>query len=268
MPQKSAPNLVTPSELALYGRQSDPPATPLTSPQTIAPGSGQKALQVTPTGAVSASTSAGGAVTITNTSSTGAGLVIYSNAGASNGRLLVVRADNPGFNQSPVYVENHGTGHAVTISHNPSGLTDGQGANSNALVITSLNEQDTTVGVSGSELGKGTIKATHNKPASGGSDVNASALSLRCNGSGTAAQGIFFDAEQVGGTTGKLLNMRQNGAEKFVVYPNGEMQLAESAAPPAAVADQAIVYAKDNGAGKTQLVVRFSGGDVILATSA
>lgn len=225
-------------------------------------------LKITPTGATPASTSAGGGMNLDNTSATGAGIVVYSNRGAdAAGRLLVVRADNPAFPQSPVYVENHGTGHAVTISHNPSGLTDGQGSNSNALVITSLNENDTTLGVSGSELGKGTIKATHNKPASGGSDVNASALSLRTNGVGTAAQMIFADAEDVGGTTGKLINLRQNGVEQFVVHPHGEVQLTETAAPVAAVADRAILYAKDNGAGKTQLVARFSGGDVILATS-
>ena len=103
-------------------------------------------------------------------------------------------------------------------------------SNGNVLLVTgndysNVGPMDTTFGISGYETGKGTIKATHNRPTAGGSidDSGASVLSLRCNGAGTAAQGIFFDAEQVGGTTGKLMNFRQNGVERFVVGPDGDI---------------------------------------------
>jgi hypothetical protein len=222
------------------------------------------ALKVTQSANASGSTSVGGAVNVTNTGSTGAGVVIYSNRGAdAAGRLLVIRNDNPANPQQSVFVDHRGTGHAVNISHTGSGL------NANALLVTSTNENDTSFGISGQEVGKGTIKATHNKPPSGTPDTNASALSLRANGAGTAAQYIFADSEQVGGTTGKLVNLRQNGAEVFVVHPDGAIQMRESAAPITPAADQALIYTRDNGAGKTQVVARFAtGADVVLATQA
>jgi hypothetical protein len=92
-------------------------------------------------------------------------------------------------------------------------------SSSEALDIVSDNEQDTTLGIRGVEAGRGTIKATHDKPPSGASDVNASVLSLRTNGSGTAAQLIFSDSDF--GSTGKLFNLRQAGVDKFVVDANG-----------------------------------------------
>jgi hypothetical protein len=49
--------------------------------------------------------------------------------------------------------------------------------------------------------------------------VNASVLSMRTNGSGTAAQLIFSDSDF--GSTGKLFNLRQAGVDKFVVDANG-----------------------------------------------
>lgn len=229
----------------------------------IEPGPAEQGLTVSPRGAVPASTSTGGAVRLDNTNSSGAGLVIYSNRGAdAAGRMLVVRNDNAANPQQAVFVDHKGSGHGVNIS------STSTGTNANALLVTSTNPNDTTMGVSGTELAKGTIKVTHDKPAgAAGNDPNASALSLRTNGVGTAAQMIFGDAEDTGGTTGKLINLRQVGVEKFVVHANGEVQLTETASPVAAVADRCILYAKDNGAGKTQLVARFSGGDVILATS-
>jgi hypothetical protein len=174
------------------------------------------ALKINQNGNASASTSAGGALNVTNTNSTGAGIVVYSNRGAdAAGRLVVIRSDNVLNPQQALYVENSGSGHTMLINHKSTG------SNANALVLTSTNENDTTLGITGVELGKGTIKASHNKPPSGGNDANASALSLRCNGSGTAAQGIFFDSEQAGGTTGKLQNFRQNGIEFWVVTAAG-----------------------------------------------
>lgn len=117
-----------------------------------------------------------------------------------------------------------GSTHAVIFNR-----TGGNPVNGNVLLVTAqdlgtdADAMDSTVGISGYETGKGTVKIDHRKPVAAvtGSDGNASALSLRCNGAGTAAQGIFFDAEDAGGTTGKLLNFRQQGVEKFVVAADG-----------------------------------------------
>lgn len=122
-----------------------------------------------------------------------------------------------------------GTAHAVIFNR-----VAGNPSNGNVLLVTAgdlgtdANAMDTTVGISGYETGKGTLKVSHNKPVAAVTvtDGNASVLSLRCNGSGTAAQGIFFDAPQTGGTTGKLLNFRQDGVEKFVVNKDGRIEIS------------------------------------------
>ncbi|HVE80908.1 MAG TPA: hypothetical protein VNA68_02080 [Candidatus Dormibacteraeota bacterium] len=121
-----------------------------------------------------------------------------------------------------------GSTHGVIINR-----TAGNPSNGNVLLVTSqdlgsdANPQDTTVGISGYELGKGTVKITHRKPTAftSGSDSNASVLSLSIAGIGTAAQGIFLDAPD-GGTTGKLLNLRNNGADMLVLDAAGQLQLA------------------------------------------
>jgi hypothetical protein len=59
-------------------------------------------------------------------------------------------------------------------------------------------------------------------------------LSLRCNGTGTAAQGIFFDAED-GGTTGKILNLRNNGTEMLVLTATGQLQIPSTSAQNAGI---------------------------------
>jgi len=89
-----------------------------------------------------------------------------------------------------------------------------------------IDEAESTVWVSGSQTERGTVKISHNKPA--GSDADAAALSIDCKGTGTAAQAIFVDATE-GGTTGKLLNIRNNGSEKFVVDSNGKATAAGGA---------------------------------------
>ena len=196
---------------------------------------------------------------VDNSDATGAGVVIFSSQGATaSGRLLVVRATNAAFPQQLVRIENAGTGHAVSISHTANDST------AEALDIVSTNPLDTTVGVSGMEEGRGTIKVTHNKPTN--SDANASVLSLRANGAGTACQGIFFDSEN-GATTGHLLNFRQNGSEVFVMDAEGRNRFTETTDPSAPAANKAVLYARDNGVGKTQLCVLFATGAVqVLAT--
>ncbi|MBK8150868.1 MAG: hypothetical protein IPK58_22355 [Acidobacteria bacterium] len=49
----------------------------------------------------------------------------------------------------------------------------------------------------------------------------------------------------------------------------GAMQLQEMTAPTAPATNNAIIFAEDNGSGKTRIVVRFpTGADVVLATEA
>jgi hyaluronidase-like protein HylP/collagen triple helix repeat protein len=170
-------------------------------------------LALRPATTFSSSTSTGGVVNIDNTASAGAGQVIYSNAGAgAAGRLLNVRADNTQFPAAAVHVDYNGSGNAVEI------VNSGTGSPSVALNVVSSNPNDTTLGISGQELGRGTAKFTHTGT---GSDGNASALSLRLNGIGTAAQGIFLDATN--GTTGKLLNLRNAGDSKIVATSDGRL---------------------------------------------
>lgn len=116
-------------------------------------------------------------------------------------------------------ITNTTASHGLRIANNTTGDSSCE-----AIDIVSQNEDDTCVGIRGVEKGRGTIKATHDKPPSGASDVNAAALSLRCNGTGTAAGAIFFDAED-GGTTGKLMNLRQDGVERYVVNSDGDISV-------------------------------------------
>jgi hypothetical protein len=166
-----------------------------------------------PAGTFDHSTSVGGAVNLDNTANAGAGHVIYSNAGAeANGRLLNVRADNPAFDQAALHVDYDGTANAVEV------VNDSTDPSSIGLNVVSTNPNDTAFGVQGHELGRGTAKITH---VGTGADADASALSLKLDGAGTAAQGIFLDAPA--GTTGKLLNLTNGGAAKLVVTPAGRV---------------------------------------------
>lgn len=174
---------------------------------------GTPTLVVEPLGVTSTSTSGGGALLVNNGTNTGSGVIVYTNAGSSaTGRLMNIRSDNPAFSQPALHVDYEGTGTATEILHS------GTGTASNALNITSTNVDDTAVGINGSEITRGTVKIVHNYP--GVADPNASALSLRANGVGTQAQGIFFDAEN-GGTTGNLMKMRNAGVDQFIMAPNG-----------------------------------------------
>ncbi len=166
-------------------------------------------------GATSSSTSVGGAVLLENTGNTGAGLIIYSNAGASTGRLMNIRADNASFDQSALHIDYDGTTNAFEILHNS---TD---ASANAISVVSVNPNDSTVGITGQETGKGTVKITHKY--TGTSDANAAALSILLDGTsaGTAAQGIYIEATASQPTTGKLINAKNDSEEKFTVASDG-----------------------------------------------
>jgi hypothetical protein len=164
------------------------------------------------------------ALSLTASQVSGVAKLASSNTFTGNQQAITPTA---GSATSAISVNASPTTHVAIINRN-----GGNPSNGNALLVTAgdygtdANPMDTTLGISGYELGKGTIKATHFKPTSGtsDSDANASVLSLRCNGTGTAAQGIFFDAED-GGTTGKILNLRNNGTEMLVLNSAGQLQL-------------------------------------------
>lgn len=128
---------------------------------------------------------------------------------------------------NPITFNTTFNGHAVILNR-----TAGTPVNGAVLTVTAqdvgtdANAMDTTVGISGYETGKGTLKVTHNKPVASVtvSDQNASALSLRANGVNTEAQGIFFDAEDTG-YAGKILNLRNLGTERLVLNADGQLQL-------------------------------------------
>ena len=179
--------------------------------------SSSRTLNIVPQVNQSSSNTTGGALRVDNTLSTGAGVVIYSNAGTGRaGRLVDINIDNAGFNTAGVHIDYAGTANVLEVNNT------GTGSSNQALNVVSTNSSDTAVGISGQESAKGTVKITHTKPT--GSDSGSSVLSLRANGSGTASHGIFFDAEQTGGTTGDLILMRQNGVDTFRVDSSGVLQ--------------------------------------------
>jgi hypothetical protein len=190
----------------------------------IVPPAGDPALNLVPSGAVPPSVSAGGALNLDNTASTGAGAVLYSNQGSgAQGRLLVVHQANPANPQHAVRIENAGTAHTVSIFHNPAG---GAGdSTAEAVDIVSTNPLDTTLGISGCEQGRGTVKITHEKPS--GSDADAAALSIALRGTGTACQGIFIGNDAGYVTTGDLLRIRNGGpgSERLVLTADGRLAL-------------------------------------------
>ncbi len=179
---------------------------------TVANGNNTVGLQVTQTGDAPASTSVGGAVNIDNSLSSGAGIVVFSSNAAPSGRLIVGRSSSATFSQSVAFFQQAGTGHALHAD-----LTQTNSATASALNVTSANAANSAVFVSGVETGRGTVKITHTGT---GTDAAAAALSIDLAGSGTAAQGVFIDATG-GGTTGDLMDLRNNSTQLFKVKTNG-----------------------------------------------
>lgn len=173
----------------------------------------QQAIRINASGDVPASTSVGGAVLIENSNSTGAGLVIFSSQGASQlGRLLALRITNPAFAQAALSINYMGTASALQIIRDNAASA----SNSRLIDMTDNNPADTTLGVSGNQTGRGTIKVTHNKP-DGQADANASAISIFMSrenaGEISAAHGLYIDGDHV--VTGTLIDVRNNGVQKF-----------------------------------------------------
>lgn len=164
-------------------------------------------------GNVGNSTSVGGAFLLDNTDNNGAGLIIYSNIGSeANGRLLNIRADNTGFDQAVVHIDNDGTANTLEITNNS---TD---SSAQALNVVSNNPNDTTLGINGVETSKGTLKIVHNVA---GGDSSASGISIDLQGTGTEAQGIYVDSTATTGTIGNLLRLRNQSIDKFIVTKDG-----------------------------------------------
>jgi hypothetical protein len=179
--------------------------------------SSSRTLNIVPQVNQSASSTTGGALRVDNTLSNGLGALIYSNGGAGqSGRLLDINVANAGYDRAGVHMDYAGVANAFEINNT------GTGTANIALNVVSTNSSDSAVGISGSESTRGTVKIVHNKPA--GSDAGASALSLRTNGSGTAAHMIFGDSED-GATTGDIMLMRQAGVNTWRVDKDGILQV-------------------------------------------
>ncbi|HEU4914382.1 MAG TPA: hypothetical protein VFT16_03185 [Candidatus Saccharimonadales bacterium] len=177
------------------------------------------ALSLVTQGVTSGSPTGGGTLLINQGANSGSGLNVYSTAGSGAlGRLVNITAASSQFDKPAFHVDYAGTSNAVEVS------STGTGTTGNALNVVSTNANDSAVGINGAEVSRGTLKIVHNYP--GQSDASASALSLRANGAGTAAQGIFFDAES--GTTGNLMKLRNAGADKFIMSPNGSLYTAQN----------------------------------------
>lgn len=228
--EKGDPGAPAPAtDLAAYARLDA--AQTFTAAQHVS-----NVFSISPVGVTSPSPSVGGALNIDNTGATGAGAVIYSNAGAeAAGRLLNVRVDNPAFPTAAAQVASAGTGNGLEV------VSTSTGTSSNAFSVVSTNPNDTAVGIRGAETGRGTVKITHSGT---GNDANASAISLLLSGSGTAAQGIFLDAPGAG-TTGRLLNFRNGGVPQItasadgVLYARGGLAVGNS--QPAGAISGAVV---------------------------
>lgn len=174
-------------------------------------------IELFPNGNSGYLSSSGGALYINNSNNPGSGIGIYSNAGdEALGNMINVKVDNELYGQAAFYMNYDGTSNAVEIVAN----TDD--ASSNALSITNNNKLDSALGVIGYESSKGTIKVSHRKS---GDDSNASGISVDLQGDGTAAQGIYVDSTAIGGTTGKLLRLRNETVDRFVVDKNGSLTI-------------------------------------------
>ncbi|MEK7153541.1 MAG: hypothetical protein AAB834_06330, partial [Patescibacteria group bacterium] len=186
-------------------------------------------LSLVPQGVTSGSPTGGGTFLINQGTNPGSGLNVYSTAGSGAlGRLVNITATNSTFDKPAMHIDYAGTSNAVEVS------STGTGTTGNALNVVSTNVNDSAVGINGTEVSRGTVKIVHNYP--GQSDANASALSLRANGVGTSAQGIFFDAEN-GGTTGNLMKFRNAGADMFIMNPNGSLYTAQNIQVGSTIAD-------------------------------
>ena len=203
---------------------------------------GNNQIKIDPNFAYPNSTSIGGAMLLENTGNTGAGLVAYTNVGATaDGRLGVFRCDNSAFDQDCLNIAYDGTasglsvlgtgGQGFSVSHSGSGHAaginyTGTGETSTALNLTSSNQNFTTLGITGYETGHGTIKVSHIGGEPNDSSAAALSIDLTSTSTKTAAQGIFITST-TGGTTGNLMTLR-NPQDIFTVRSTGNVGIWDS----------------------------------------
>lgn len=184
----------------------------------------RNAFKIDQNAATSNSTSVGGAALVENTGNTGAGVVVYSNIGSTaDGHLVNIRADNADFDRYALYATSDGTQPTAYFSSN------GNGATTPALALTSTNNASSTLWVTGAELDHGTGKFSHNGDPEG-DDEDAAIISLDALGIGTAVKGIYFTASTPnGGTSGDPLDIRNrigNVNTKLInVSSSGKVQI-------------------------------------------
>jgi hypothetical protein len=178
----------------------------------LAPSGTGTGITLTKTGA------SGTAISVTNTG-TGASLIV----GNTNADPTAVTAQFS--NSSGASPASHGS-HVVSIVQSGTG-----NPNAVALNVVSSNLEQSAMWLSGKELAHGTLKIAHVGQADG-SDANGAALSIDVQVAGTAAKGIYVTSS-TGGTTGALLDIRNNGGAgyQFQVQP-GQIILNAPAADP------------------------------------
>lgn len=176
-------DLTTTGNTVLGNSSSD--TVTITGSVDVINASTSNAIFINQTGVIAASRSVGGALLVSNgTTNTGNAAVFYSDVGnTSTGRIVHITADNTAFAHEALYVE------------------------SDSLTTT-------TIGVQGNNNAQGVIKIDHTAQSGSSADANASAISIDLQGSAgssntTAAMGLFLTST-TGGTTGKLLNLRNN----------------------------------------------------------
>ncbi|WP_441250629.1 hyaluronoglucosaminidase [Kitasatospora sp. McL0602] len=147
--------------------------------------------------------------------------------------------------------------HAVTI------YQAGTSGSAVALNVVSDNPGTSAMYLSGTETGRGTLKIAHRGYADG-SDLNAAAISIDLQTTGTAAQGIYVTSTN-GATTGNLIALRNSTLadstklEDFVVKgsglvgigtvrgdkPRAQVHIVQRPAAPAALLVEGVVRVGD-----------------------
>jgi hypothetical protein len=271
------------------------PGTPgtITPGDTVTDGTGStNTLILQPTANKGASISTGGCLKILNTDSNGVGLLVYSNQATPSGRLVVINAAHATFNQAALRIEHGGTGRGLDVNQSGTGIganivgNGGATANSHALAVSlagtgsatssaasfsSTNQAHSALQVTGNETGRGTIKIAHVGQGAG-VDANASALSIDVDATaGTAAKGIYIVSTGGSGTTGALLDVRNNGAGDFLfqVQPGQIIFDAPGSDPGTSLMWNGSWNAYLNEAGNTLVFkVKYAGGTIKSGTVA
>lgn len=98
-------------------------------------------------------------------------------------------------------------------------------------------------------------------------NTNGNSVMHTVDATGTPAA-VLTKLKQGNGQTANVIEVQDtSGTIEFRVGPKGFLEFLEQTDPTAPASNRAILYSKDNGAGKTQLCVRFPTGAVqVLAT--